>query len=309
MSGQAAPGARRGGQLLRLAVAQYPIDRHATWSDYAAKLGSWVAAAAGERAQLLVFPEYGAMELASLFPEPVPGDLAGSLEAVAALEPRIIELHGSLARRHGVHILGASHPARGPDGRFHNRARLYGPEGRHAHQDKIVMTRFEREVWGVAGGDRLCLLDTALGRIGVCICYDVEFPLLARALAEAGAEIILAPSQTETLQGYWRVRVGAQARALENQCLVAHAPVVGAAAWSPAVDVSRGAAGVYGPPDTGFPEDGVLALGEEGRPGWTFADLDLAAVARVRSDGTVLNHAHWPEQTLPLHAPPVLRRV
>ena len=294
---------------LRVAVAQYPIDRLAGWADYAAKLGDWVATAVGEGARLLVFPEYGAMELASLFPEPVPGDLARSLEAVAALEARIVELHDGLARRHAVHILGASHPARAADGRYHNRARLYGPEGRHGHQDKIVMTRFEREAWDVAGGDRLTLLDTELGRIGICICYDVEFPLLARALAEAGAEIILAPSQTDALHGYWRVRVGAQARALENQCLVVQSPVVGEAAWSPALDVSRGAAGVYAPPDRGFPDDGVLALGEEGRPGWTYAELDLAALAEVRADGAVLNHAHWPEHLGAARAEVTLRRV
>lgn len=281
---------------LRIAAAQYPIDRLGDWRAYAAKITAWVEGAAARGAQLLVFPEYGAMELASLFPEAVARDLAGSLEAVASLEERVIELHAGLARRHGVHLLGASHPARAGDGGYRNRARLYGPRGGHAHQDKIVMTRFEREPWGVSGGSELRLIETELGRLGVCVCYDVEFPLLARRLAEAGAELILAPSCTETLRGYWRVRVGGQARALENQCHVVHSPTVGEASWSPAVDLNRGAAGVYGPPDLGFPDDGLVALGELDRPGWVYADLDLNAVARVREDGTVLNLRHWPEQ-------------
>ncbi len=281
----------------RVAAAQYPIDRLEGWQAYEAKLGAWIEEAAREGAKLLVFPEYGAMELASLFPEPIPGDLKGQLAAVASLEERVAELHAGLARRHGVHILGASLPAADGDGRYVNRARLYGPEGGQGHQDKVVMTRFEREEWGVAGGSGgLRLFDTPLGWLGVCICYDVEFPLLARRLVEAGAEVILAPSCTETLRGYWRVRVGAQARALENQCLVVHSPTVGDAPWSPAVDANRGAAGVYGPPDLGFPEDGVVALGELDRPRWLYADLDLGAVARVREDGAVLNHRHWPEQ-------------
>lgn len=288
----------------RVAAAQYPIDWLGGWQAYAAKVESWVAEAAGRGARLLVFPEYGAMELASLFPEPVPGDLGQQLSAVASLEDRIVELHVGLARRYGVYILGASHPA-AVAGRFCNRARLYGPDGGHGHQDKIVMTRFERESWGVAGGQELILFDTPLGRLGICICYDVEFPLLARSLVEAGAELLLAPSCTETLHGYWRVRVGAQARALENQCLVVHAPTVGEAAWSPAVDVNRGAAAVYGPPDVGFPADGVVALGELDRPVWVYAELDLDAVAQVRGDGMVLNHRHWPEQAVPLRAAPV----
>lgn len=289
---------------LKLAVAQYPIDWLEGWPAFEAKLARWVAAAAGEGAELLVFPEYGAMELASLFPEPVPGDLGRQLEAVASLEERLIELHRRLARRHGVHILGGSHPAQAGAGRFHNRARLYGPEGGHAFQDKIVMTRFERESWGVSGAEELRPMDTPFGRLGICICYDVEFPLLARRLVEAGAELILAPSCTETLHGYWRVRVGAQARALESQCLVVHSPTVGSAPWSPAVDANRGAAGVYAPPDVGFPEDGVLALGELDRPGWIYADLDLASVTQVRDQGMVLNHRHWPEQTAPGLTPP-----
>ena len=185
----------------KVAAAQYPIDRLNDWQAYAAKIGRWVTAAADEGARLLVFPEYGAMELASLFPEPVPGDLHGQLPAVAGLEARVVELHQELARRHGVYILGGSLPAEVSPGRFHNRAWLYGPDGRSGFQDKVMMTRFERETWGISGGRELRLFDTALGRIGICICYDVEFPLLARALVEAGAELILAPSDTETLRG------------------------------------------------------------------------------------------------------------
>jgi len=282
----------------KVAAAQYPIDRLDDWQAYAAKIGRWVTAAADEGARLLVFPEYGAMELASLFPEPVPGDLHGQLPAVAGLEARVVELHQELARRHGLYILGGSLPAEVSPGRFHNRAWLYGPDGRSGFQDKVMMTRFERETWGISGGRELRLFDTALGRLGVCICYDVEFPLLARTLVEAGAELILVPSVTETLRGYWRVRIGAQARALENQCLVVHAPLVGEALWSPAVDVSRGAAGVYGPPDLGFPEDGVVALGELDRPCWLHAEIDLDLIPTVRAEGTVLNHRHWPEQAV-----------
>ena len=283
----------------RVAAAQYPIDRLDGWPAYEAKLAGWVEAAAVEGARLLVFPEYGAIELASLFPDPVPGDLRRQLAAVASLEERVVELHVRLARRHGVHILGASLPAEAARGRYYNRARLYGPEGGHGYQDKLVMTRFEREAWGVSGASELRLFETSLGRLGVCICYDVEFPLLARAQVEAGAELILAPSCTETLRGYWRVRVGSQARALENQCLVVQSPTVGDAPWSPAVDANRGAAGIYGPPDLGFPDDGVLAMGRLDAPTWLHAEIDLDRIAEVRAQGMVANHRDWPEQVAP----------
>lgn len=160
-----------------------------------------------------------------------------------------------------------------------------------------MMTRFENEQWGIASGEMpLQLFDTAIGRIGVCICYDVEFPLIARALVEAGAEILLAPSCTDTLAGYHRVRIGARARALESQCYVVQAPLIGEAPWSPAVDVNVGIAGVFTPVDRGFPDDGVLTEGEPDAAGWTWADLDLGELDRVRAEGQVFNHSDWPKQ-------------
>lgn len=281
---------------LRIAAAQYPVEALGSWQDYATKLTRWVEQGAECGAGLLVFPEYGAMELASLDPDTM-GDLQGSIAFVSALLPRVDALHADLAARFGVHILAASAPWQAPDGRFRNRTRLFAPGGAVGVQDKLIMTRFEREEWGIVGGDDLAVFDTALGRVGVCICYDSEFPLIARAMVEAGAEILLVPSCTDSLHGYHRVRIGAQARALEGQCYAVQAPTVGSADWSPAIDVNRGAAGVYGPPDRGFPDDGVIAMGTLDQPGWVFADLDLAAVRAVRADGGVLNVAHWPEQS------------
>ena len=251
-----------------IAAAQYPIGQLASWADYAAKLSGWVEAAAAGGAALAVFPEYGAMELAALDP-PKMGDLAGSLESVAALAGEVDALHADLARRHGLHILAASMPVRVGDS-FVNRARLFAPSGKMGVQDKLIMTRFEREEWFVSASGPLRLFDTELGKIGISICYDSEFPLLARAQVEAGMELLLVPSCTDTLHGYWRVRLGAQARALEGQCYAVQSPTVGEAAWSPAVDANHGAAGIYGPPDKGMPADGVIALGELDAAQWLF---------------------------------------
>lgn len=281
-------------RTVRVAAAQYPIDRFDSLEAYEVKITDWVSRAGRDGAELLVFPEYAALELTALAPDPQ--DLRGSIEALDRMLPEIDALHQTLARRHGVHILAGSAPMQGGDGLFRNAARLFAPCGKVGRQEKIVLTRFERDPFGIVGGGPITVFQTALGCIGVSICYDVEFPLIARAQAEAGAEIILAPSTTETLHGYWRVRHGAQARALENQCYVVHAPTVGTAPWSPVVDASRGAAGIYAPPDGDFPADGVIAVGALDEPGWVTADLDLDAVARLREDGGVENFAHWPEQ-------------
>jgi len=283
---------------MKLAAAAYPMDMLSGWAHYEDKLAAWVEDAAGQGADLLVFPEYGAMELATLDGTEAAADLERSLHAVSGRIAEADALHARLARAHGVHILAASAPVLDPalGARPVNRARLFAPSGAMGVQDKQIMTRFEREDWDVVPGGPLTLFDTALGRIGVLICYDSEYPLLARALIEAGAEILLVPSCTEALAGYWRVRIGAMARALEGQCVTVMASTVGDAPWSPAVDTNCGAGGVFGPPDSGFPSTGVLAEGVLNRPGWTFAELHREAIAEVRTDGVVRNRAHWEEQ-------------
>ncbi|OYU34564.1 carbon-nitrogen hydrolase family protein [Novosphingobium sp. PASSN1] len=279
-----------------IAAAQYPIEQLADWAAYEAKLTRWVANAAESGAALAVFPEYGAMELASLEPATM-GDLAGSLASVAGMAAQVDALHAQLAERHGLHILAASLPRLDADGRYRNAARLFAPNGKVGTQDKLVMTRFEREQWFVSAGvDGIALFETVLGRIAVLICYDSEFPLLARAAVDAGAELLLVPSCTDSVHGYWRVRLGAQARALESQCYAVQSPTVGVAEWSPAVDENRGAAGIYGPPDRGMPEDGVIAIGTEGESAWVYAEVDLARVAQLRADGGVLNARDWRDQ-------------
>ena len=280
---------------MKLAAAAYPIERPASLAAWQAKITAWVADAVGQGAELLVFPEYGLMELAGLLDEGAAADGPRALAGVAALRGQVDATLSGLATGHGVHILGPSGPVY-PSDLPVNRATFYGPQGIIGHQDKQIMTRWERDQWIVAPGRGLPVFDTALGRIGVLICYDSEFPLLARSLCERGAELLLVPSATDALSGYSRVRIGAMARALENQCVVAHAPTVGMADWLPLLDENVGAAAIYGPPDRGFPPDGVLAQGALNAPGWVMAEVDLSRVRAARADGAVLTYQHWAEQ-------------
>lgn len=281
---------------MKIAAAAYPIDWHNRWNDYVGKLRVWVRTAADQGAELLVFPEYAALELASLAGEDNARDLGRSIDAVNARIKDVDDLHGSLAREFKVHVCAASGPIRRPDGKPVNRARLFAPDGTQGHQDKMITARFEREDWGIARGDVLRVFDTQVGRIGILMGYDAEFPLLARAMAEAGAEILLVPCCTDTARGYWRVRIGAAARALENQCVVVQAPAVGEAHWLPAAARNHGAAAIYGPPDVGLPEDGVIASGKNGVAGWVHGEVDLADLRRIREAGTVLTFRDWADQ-------------
>ena len=279
-------------RTVRMASAAYPLDALPTLGAIEDKIARWVAEAAGDGTELLVFPEYGAMELAAPAGQAVVASLDASLQAVSDALPRIDAVHADLAERYKVHILAASGPRLGSDGRYRNTARFFAPSGKSGQQDKRVMTPFEHD-WGIVPGNRTSVFDTTLGRIGVAVCYDSEFPLLVRAMIEAGVRILLVPSCTELVSGYHRIRTSAMARALEGTCAAVVSPTVGDSTWSPAVDYNSGAAGIYAPAEAGLSDTGVLAEGILNAPGWVHATVDLAALARLADTGEMRNRADW----------------
>ena len=279
--------------MTRVAAWQYPIEQLASFDAWKDKLARGVAEAADAGASLLVIPEYASMELTSLLTQVEQATLATQLEALQRLVPAYLAALADVARAHRIAIVGGSFPERAGDV-FHNRLRVFGASGEGVLVEKLQMTRFERERWGIAGGRAAPVIELSPDlRLGVAICYDAEFPLIARRLVEAGANVIAVPSCTDTLAGYHRVRVACAARALENQCYVVQAPTVGLAPWSIAVDENVGSAGVFAPCDRGFPEDGVVAMGPIDEAHVLVAEIDLARVDEVRRDGQVLGHRDW----------------
>jgi len=280
---------------LKVAAAQYPIDQPATLDVWQDKIARWVAEGAETGAEVLVFPEYAAIEQAAALGETVYGDLEATLEAVAELEASRVALHSELAARHNVYILVGSGPSRQGEGRYVNAAQLVTPKGSIGVQEKLIMTPFETD-WGISAGAQALVFDTPLGLIAINICYDSEFPLLARAMAEAGTELLLVPSCTERLSGYHRVRTGSRARALENQIAAVVSPTVGEALWSPAVDHNTGSAGIYVPAEQTISDTGVLAQGTLNAAEWVAAEVDLARLRHLRTSGEMRNFVDWPNQ-------------
>lgn len=286
--------------MLHLASCQYVIELIETWDAYEQHLRVLCADAVAQGAQVLLLPEYAGLVLSGQLEPAVRSDLHGSISGIQSLIPRWLELCEAIAREHRIVLQPGSAPVLDPDGKYRNRAWLFGPDGLIGHQDKIIMTRFEREQWGVSGGvEDVHCFETAFGRIGILICYDNEFPMLSRRLSDQGAELILAPSCTDTLAGYYRVRIGAQARALENQFAVLVSPTAGEALWSPALDENSGRAALYVPSDYGMPPSGVFAESETDTTAvsrWMHCSIDLAQVRRLREQGQVFTHRDWPEQ-------------
>ncbi|MBY4678575.1 carbon-nitrogen hydrolase family protein [Marinobacterium arenosum] len=284
---------------IKLAACQYAIELFEDWHAYQRHLCTLVEQAVAEGAELLLLPEYAAMALTGQLEPAVRSDLQDSISSMQALIPRWFELCQALARKHRIWFCPGSVPVLDDDGIYRNRCWLFGPDGVVGHQDKLIMTRFEREQWFIGAGEGLRVFDTPFARLGILICYDNEFPALGRQLVEAGVDLILAPSCTDTMAGYHRVRIGCQARALEGQVAVLQSPTAGIADWSPAVDINTGRAALYLPPDYGLPDDGVLAQSPSAQAetsSWLIQQLDFAALHEVQLRGQVLTRRDWPEQ-------------
>ncbi len=283
---------------MRIAVAKYAIGEPRDFAAFADRQRRVLEDAAGRDARLAVLPEYLALELGATFVDAVRGDLHASLAAIQAYRDEWIALYARLAQDTGMRIVAGTFLIAHGDGRYRNRADVFAPDGAHAWQDKLQLTGFEKQAGVIDGGDALKVFDLGDLRLGVSVCYDIEFPLPVRAQCEAGARLLLVPSCTDTAAGATRVRVGCLARALENRCFVAQAVAAGEAAWSPVLDVNTGEAAVYAPMDVGFSADGIVAQTSDDEA-WAIADLDFDALEVSRAQAQVANDRDWPGQLRP----------
>ena len=280
---------------VKIATAQYDISFLENWKSYEQKIERWVVDAISQDAKILLFPEYFSMELASLFGQPIYSSLSKQLAAMQSLHADFIELFTSLAKQYQCIIQAGTFPVLIESESYRNRAYLFMPDGQFDYQDKLMMTRFEKEQWLIEGGQEIKYFNTVFGKIAINICYDSEFPLIARQQVESGCVLILVPSCTDTVAGYHRVKIGCQARALENQCYVVQASLVGDASWSEAVDVNVGAAAIYTPVDRGFPDNGILSVGIFNAVQWVMGTISPQACETVRVNGQVFNYRDWPK--------------
>ena len=273
-------------ERLRVGALQYFIRPVTGFEQFADQVEGLVATAADYGVRLLVFPEYFTLQLLTLgnTRRPLPEQALDLAHQV----PRFQQLMQELAVRYGLHIVAGSIPSVGDNGALHNDCFIFGPDGRTSWQGKLHMTRWEREEWGIQPRRRLRIFSAPFGRFAVSICYDAEFPELARAAARRGADILVVPSCTDDRQGFLRVRYCAQARAIENQMFVVHACTVGSLPMVPAVSLNYGQASVLTPSDFAFARDGIRAEGAVNQEMMVVAELDLDDLRRSRESGTVL---------------------
>lgn len=280
--------------IIKVAASQHPIQATSSWQDFATLSEQQVATAS--HADLLVFAEYGSMGLVAALANKQRDTLAAQLAGIQQFSEKYSALFSDLAKKNNTWIVAPTFPCAISPLHYVNRAWIAGPDGQLFFQDKLHMTRFEREQFDITAGEHLHVINTGRFCFAVAICYDCEFPQQVHSLVAAGAQIIAVPSCTDADHGFNRVRVSAQARALENQCFVAQAPLTGNAPWCEAIDINVGRAGIFSPVDRGFPANGVLA--DNAVDSWCIAQCDLDQMQQVRTDGQVFNLRDW-QQVIP----------
>ena len=271
----------------RIAAVQYRLCSINDWDGFEDQVRFTLEAAAKEKPNFVLLPENFTNQLLSFMD--AGNDIRAAVRRLHDFTPRYIGLMAEMAKKYNFYLIAGSH-LNLREGLLYNTAFLFSPQGKMFMQDKIHRTRMEREKWGTAGGNKLHLFQTDYGAIAILICYDIEFPELARQVCEAGADILFVPSFTGDRQGYLRVRYCAQARTIENQVYVAMTGTVGSLPVE-GLGMQYGQASIMTPSDFAFPRDGIAAEGVANNEQVVVADVDLDALSQNRLNGS----------TLPLH--------
>lgn len=274
-------------EVVRVAAVQFQQRKVSSVSEFLGNIEYFVDVTSDYRCDFVVFPELFTMQLLALEDKRLTP--AESIERLTEYTPRLLEALKNLAISYNINIIGGSHPTRTDKGHIQNIAYVFLRDGSVHAQEKIHPTPSERHWWNIKGGDTIQVIPTDCGPIGVLICYDSEFPELARKLADEGARLLFVPFCTDNRQSYMRVRYCSQARAIENQCYVVLSGNVGNLPGVENMDIQYGESCILTPCDFPFARDGVAERCTENVETVAVADLDLSDLDWARHEGTVRN--------------------
>jgi predicted amidohydrolase/ribosomal protein S18 acetylase RimI-like enzyme len=279
----------RGVEAVRIATCQLQARAVKSYEEFVSNIEYFVDVASDYEADFIVFPELFTLQLLSFADQEL--SPLESIEVLSGYTPKLRKALGEMAMRFNINIIGGSHPTRMDDGDIHNVAYVCLRDGSIHAQEKMHATPNEKYWWNIKGGDSVDVIQTDCGPIGVLICYDSEFPELARRLVDEGARIIFVPFCTDSRQGYLRVRYCCQARAIENQCFVVMSGNVGNLPNVGNMDIQYAQSCILTPCDFPFARDGIAAEASENVETLTISDVNLADLSWARAEGTVRNLA------------------
>jgi len=267
----------------RLCMVQYLMRRVESFEEFQKQSQFFVDLASDYKSDFVVFPELFTTQLLCLLDSGRPSEAARQM---TEFTPRYLELFNDLAVSYNINIVGGTQFVVEGE-HLYNAAYFFRRDGTIEKQYKIHITPNERKWWGVSPGTGVRVFDTDRGKISILICYDIEFPELARVAAAKGAQIIFVPFNTDERYGYLRVRHCAQARAIENQLYVAIAGCAGMLPFVENADMHYAQCGVFTPSDFPFARDAVASESMPNIETVVIHDVDTELLRRNRLSGTV----------------------
>jgi predicted amidohydrolase len=271
---------------VRISCVQFQVRKVDSFENFIKQVEYFVDIASDYRADFVVFPEL--YTLALLSAENKKHTPEEAVRDITSYTDQYIEVMREMAISYNINIIGGTHPTL-VDDKLYNICYVFLRGGEVHKQAKIQPTPNEKYWWHMEGGDDLNVIQTDCGPIGVLVCYDSEFPELARHLADQGALILFVPYCTDERQGHLRVQYCSQARAIENQVYVAAAGVVGNIPDVENMDIHYASSQIMTPCDFPFARDGVAALAAPNTETIIFADLNINDLLMARQSGTVQN--------------------
>jgi predicted amidohydrolase len=211
-----------------------------------------------------------------------------AIRKLAEFTEEIVQRFSALSVSYNINIITGSMPEV-VDNKVYNVGYLCHRSGNTERFEKLHVTPDEKKCWGMTGGNELKTFDTDCGKVGVLICYDVEFPELPRLMADDGMNILFVPFLTDTQNGYSRVRYCAQARAIENECYVAIAGSVGNLPNVHNMDIQYAASMVFTPCDFSFPTNGIKSEATPNTEMILIADVDIDLINELHNYGAIKN--------------------
>lgn len=268
---------------VRLGLVQWQMRPYRSMEELSEQIEFFVDAVSGYEADFIMFPEY---VNAPLMAEYNHLSEAEAIRKLAGYTDRMRDLFSEYAITYNVNVITGSMPEI-RDEKLYNVGHLCKRNGEIEKYEKIHITPSEVSAWGMAGGNNIKTFETDSGRVGVLICYDVEFPELSRLLALQGLDILFVPFMTDTQNGYSRVRNCAQARAVENECYVALAGSVGNLPKVHNMDIQFAQSVVFTPCDFAFPTTGIKAEATPNTEKILVVDVNLDLLKELHSHGSV----------------------
>ncbi|NJN53719.1 MAG: GNAT family N-acetyltransferase [Anaerolineae bacterium] len=280
----AAAPLKRPVRTIRVCAAQWQMRPIRSWEEFEQIVTFFVMTADSYHCHFLLLPELFTVQLMSLMPSDL--DPLTAVQQLVTYTEQYQELFSRLAQKHRLYIIAGSHPIE-REGKLYNAAHLFTPSGQMHTQDKLHITPFERQQWGIQPGEGMHIFETPLARIAIQICYDIEFPETARLLTLAGAEVIFVPFSTDEKKAYYRVRYSAHARAVENYLYLVLAGNTGNLPTTPSYLLNYSQSVIVTPSDFAFPLEATAALADPNVETVVIADLNLNSLAQQREMGSV----------------------